>query len=299
MKATEGTCELGAWRGERPGVELRRHLEQIPGLRLGSSYRGILKSGKQRASVCVESLESIRIGLPVTAPAPSALQRELPGNLRFARSTRGLQLIADIDTEPVTLAQSFEEIDWGLRQATQRQATQRVRRRTRAGAAPETSAVQAALEAMGWGEGAVLPHENGWEARPRIGDSPVPVKVDPTSSGLHVHRTVLGSIPGTDSDDRSDQAPVDQAMVHQAVADQALRLNARLRWAKLTCSEGGIVAETHLHSGLVTARALATACRAVAAAAHHSGPLLAVLAQQREVTRQYIDMFSTSISPRR
>jgi hypothetical protein len=76
-----------------------------------------------------------------------------------------------------------------------------------------------------------------------------------------------------------------------AVADQALRLNARLRFARLSLVDDAVVAETCLRAELLTTVWIETAVRAVATVCHYTrGPLL-VLAEQAPLAKHYGEMF--------
>ena len=142
-----------------------------------------------------------------------------------------------------------------------------------------------------------MKRDNGYEVRLSIGDSSVPVQIVSTGTGLHVHRSAMDSIPDKDGVDGDIVDKNYKPMVEQAVDDQVQRINARLRWARLTASEAGITAETHVRTALITPRTLATACRAVAAAAQYAAPLLSVLAHQGEVRGLYSELFLNQHPP--
>jgi hypothetical protein len=116
-----------------------------------------------------------------------------------------------------------------------------------------------------------------WELRPRVDGQPIPVRAAIEHDEVRVQRVVLDGLRG--------------GCASLPVADQALRLNAQLRHARLASDGSQIVAEARLHSGLVSPFWLSLASRAVAVAERHSRTVLQILHQQEGIAQHYSHMF--------
>ena len=259
-----------------------RALGKVRGVRLTGPSDGLLTVGDHAARVQVEANDAIRVSLSATRPSSSmsALQvtHDLPGNTRFALNGQDGRLFADTQLDgELHMTETFGNIRAGLLTALGS------RKKNRRRATPVTrELVQEALERMPWDGQGVVEQEDGWELRPRVEGEPTPVRMTIESASLRLFRVVLRSLPG----------PEQKAA--GAVADQALRFNSRLRHARLSVCDGQLVAEAHLHGGLIDSAWLATTAFAVAVASRHVQTTLRILAEQPEVAELYTVMFCST-----
>jgi hypothetical protein len=148
--------------------------------------------------------------------------------------------------------------------------------------AVDREVLQVALAGLSWAEDGVVEQEDGWELRPRLRGKVVPVTMTIEPEGLRLSRTVLQQMP---------EANTAEA---RAVADQAVRINARLRYARLAVSSGQLVAEARLDPRLIQSGWIESTACAVAVAARHATTPLRLLAEQRAIANPYITTFCSA-----
>jgi len=265
-------------------------LRAAAGLDLLAPHRGSLRIGELQADVRIDGGDLLRVRLPLKSPdrAPRLLerQRELPGNVRFARTRDGLALLAETWVDGAAhVPRSLGEIAQGFAVAVDEGCPKPARTHpAHANPCGESQvsgqALRAALAGLGWGEDAVVALDQGWQLRPRAGGNPIAVRLEASDEGLWLWRRVLERVP----------AEVGAA----AVSDLALRLNARLRLVRLTLAGGALVAESRAHAGLVTPAWIALLARAVAAAYQHVRAPLETLAENPRVADGYVRCFLRS-----
>jgi hypothetical protein len=139
--------------------------------------------------------------------------------------------------------------------------------------------ITAALARLDWAPDLIVRQEDGWQLRPRLAGEPVAVRLQATADGARLTRVVVRQLPES-GDARQG-----------AVVQQALRLNARLRGARLARRGRMVVAESRLHGKQLGSSWIRDTAYAVATAARAAGDVLKVLAEQREVACLYLDMF--------
>ncbi len=262
------------------------HLCRVPGDDgRGGSGSAFLELGERaRASVQRAGRGRVRIALALERLLPSGArlprrsvremleeQRAYPGNLRFARSDRGLELLADgwIDGEEQS-SPWLAEMRSGLLHA--------LRERSAApceAPPPDLAPLQEVLRALGRPE--LVPGEQGFELRPRIVGAPVPVRVASEPGGLRLAHAL---------DVHAGDA------TRAAVDELALCLQARVRFARIVACETGYSVETRLSAGFIDTRRVSDCARAVAAVSEHAGVRLRILARDEQVGRAYLLLFS-------
>lgn len=260
------------------GEALRQKLSSIRGLQLKGSHEGRFSLGTTKAAVSLDGAEDLRLTVKVgkAIGLREALQANaaLPGNLRFAIGVNDLELIADVRLgNGDRLGQALGYVIAGLRSAVARR-TVRWRPKDRP---LDPSDVQAALQAVPWGDQAIVELAGGFELRPRFEGEAVPVKLTVEGSELHVRRIVVHSY--------EDHRWAD------AVAAQALRFNAFLKHARLASVGGQIVADARIHRMLLDGDSLVTAVRAVAVVERRVRHVLQILATQEDIAEHYAAMF--------
>lgn len=272
-----------------PARGARRFARSVAGLDGFDGFQGRLKCGRALAIMRIESGDWIRVHLhlgppplpPLEALAAGAL---LPGNVRFAFSGGASYLVGDsrldgMDHLPASLGE--------IRRALSRKG--RVPSSGRGspsgpgphwtgpvwdGPAIDEGKVQAILDDLPFGEGAVVRLEDGWELRPRLGGEPQPLRATIDGGGLRLHRALPWDRP--------------EGPAAEAVALEALRINGDLRLARLALGDDGLVVETRLHAGLLDAQWVAFATRAVCHAYRHALLPLGVLHADPRVAAAYL-----------
>jgi hypothetical protein len=274
----------------RPGMPLAAHssadplcaaLASIKGLELIGAYQGRLTLGQYRAAVTLEPHHAIRFALPITdcLSAVAALRAGsgAPFNVRVARNQGTLELIADTRSDrPDLLAESVREIRAGFLQLLESGNPPANSERP-----SEPAAVRAMLDQMGWDSQSVIATAHGWELRPRLNASTVPVQLDhdEITGGLRLWRTALPAMPLEDETRR------------RALVELALRLNGQFRLARLVESDGELRCETRFRPSLLDAAWLSISARAVAVAGHYSEQRLRLVAAEPAVAVWYDRMF--------
>lgn len=272
-----------------PGAKHRRDqgktLANLKDVHFTGGYKGVLTLGEAVAELRlgVDGDIDIRADAKMSPSAVDALQSmgQLPGNLRYIRDQAGMALLADtqIDGE-AHLPETFLSIRSGMIRELQGD--------TAADPDPlqppvERETVQEALAGLPWDDDGVVEQEDRWELRPRLRGDAVPVRMTIDPEGLRLSRVVLHEMPAAGTP------------AELAVADQAVRINARLRLARLAVSDGRLVAETRLGPWLIQPGWLATTACAVAVAARYAAPFLRLLAEQPAVVDMYIAMSGSSV----
>ena len=262
-----------------------RALGKADGVLYFGGHKGIVPLGDDAAEldVGVDGSLRIRAGAALSATPLDALlaTNRLPGNLRYARDRQGEALVADTQIDGVThLPQTLQVLRGAMLRTLQ----------SKADAAPDAApdavdhgAVREALAGLPWAGDGVVEQDDGWELRPRLRGDAVPVRMMIEPGGLWLGRVVLHQLPGADT------------AACRAVADQAVRINACLRHARLAVAGGRLVAEARLEAWLVQPDWLATAAWAVAVAARHAATPLRLLAEQPAVADTYIMMFCSTV----
>lgn len=274
--------------GSRAGQfdHARQALSKIPGLQFRDGYRGEFSVGSQPAQVHLDPSDAIRIQMSVALPHPATAtlttNGRLPGNVRFARLDTGGALLADTQIDGVLhLATTFQQIRDGFQLALGRK---KPAGRERSPFVPlENRQVQEALNQLKWEPDSIVVTDDAWELRPRVDAESVAValQLDSETGDLCFRRTVLACLPTIETP---------QAL---ACDDQALRLNAQLRWVRLARRNNQLVCEARLHPGLLQPAWLALTARAVAVACRHAQPPLRVLVDQESVAQTYLHVLCT------
>lgn len=259
--------------------DVRQQLKQA-GVRMTRPDQGRLGRRRFSANVAFEADECVRVRAAIKPPACSqlALERhaDAPGNVRYARGPEGWSVVAETRLDGVEhLSASLDEISHGIRSLIRTKAIVK-----RVGS-PSSQTPRTSLETMiqhheGLRADAVE-IESGWELRPRVAGHVVPVEVRADSSGMQVAAVVL----------RTTNDPC----TARAIADQALRLNAQFRLARLSVADGTLRAESYLRSELVSAEWLEVTSRAVATACHIAGSRLSLLMETSLVAERYVELF--------
>ena len=261
-----------------------RALGKVDGVMYFGGHQGMVSLDDDAAELRVGVDGSIRLRADVALSArPLEVLRathQMPGNRRFARDRQGGALVADTRIDGAThLPQTLGS----LRSAMLRTLHSRADAAAEVAPDPvEHGAVREALAGLPWAGEGVVEQDDGWELRPRLRGDAVPVRMMIEPSGLWFGRVVLHQLPAADTS------------ACGAVADQAVRINACLRHARLAVADGRLVAEARLDAWLIQPDWLATAARAVAVAARHAATTLRLLAEQPAVADTYIMMFCST-----
>ena len=266
-----------------------RALESLPGLVFSSSSRASVWAGKTEVDVRLEGSGTLTLHAEVSPDVGDAEafseSSSFEGNLRYAIHRERLILLADVTTETTDLHAKVSKL---LKSISRWESTTVPNTPTATDGVHESpcdpgeSILEESFLAAGFGADAVVRRETGWEVRPRIDGRVWPVIVNDDGDSVHVYRQIL-SIP--------QNIP--------AVFSQALRFNARLRFARLV--RGGDVdrgrdavhAECRLDQPL-SPSALSLGVKAVAAASHHATDSLRLLAEEPAVADCYGRLFSLS-----
>jgi len=257
---------------------LRWLVEKIPGMVPTTSHRWQWSFQGYVAEVNVEPGDTIRILLDVPNPPQQnvalTVNRDLPGNLRFAQRARRFALLADTQLDgEMHLPRSFDAVKSGLLLAL---AGRQCEKSPQPLAAED---VQSAIDACQWPEDQVVQLENAWEFRPRLHGDATPVQVAVDGDQLRLFRTVVSNFGS--------------AIEQEAVADQALRFNDQLRHARLAVAGDALVAEARLHGEQLTPTWLEAASRAVAVAGLFTEEVLNILADNGEIAEFFTAMFNS------
>ncbi len=145
--------------------------------------------------------------------------------------------------------------------------------------------MDSALTEIEWHGESIVRLDEGWEVRPRIVGTAVPVRVLLEEAQLRLRSCVLKKLPS--------------GRALEALAELGLRLNRRIRFARLSSSGGMLHVESLLDSGLIHPAGLSMSCRAVATAFLETRQPLRLLAEQELVALCYAEMFITPSQPRK
>jgi hypothetical protein len=259
-------------------------LEATPDVSMKDGHRGTLRAGKWQARLTIESEQWIGVHLPLGEVSfeRDVLQsaHQLPGNLRFATSGKGLALHAETRIDGIDhLPESLGEISAGLRLA-------RSRRKTRRGPPadlPERGAVHDALgcarEALDLEADSLIETGGGWELRLHHEGRVFAVQATVEAGGLRFTHAI---------------ARVDQSIPAPLLAE-VLRWNAHIRFARIVATEGNLVVETRLRSAQAIGEWIALACRAVAVVTGRVREPLRLLAADARVSKAYAAVFPSRL----
>lgn len=260
------------------GEALRRKLSSVRGLQLNGSHRGRFSQGSIKATVSLDSEDSLslnaNVGRAIGLREALAANSELPGNLRYVIGPSNFQLVADIRLGTADdFGDELRYVIAGLRSVLARRT-----QRWRANDQPlDKAAVQAALKTVSWEDQAIVELGDSWELRPRIEGEAVPVKLTVEGSEVRISRVVVrhyGEDGWTD-----------------AMAAQALRFNSLIKHARLASVGEQVVADARIHHALLDGDSIATATRAVAVAERRVRHVLEILATHEEIAGHYSAMF--------
>jgi hypothetical protein len=260
------------------GWSLRERLARA-GLELDASgFRGHLAG--TAVALRVESADCVRLErrLEGAAGGLAALERgaTLPGNARLALDARGLLLVADAHLEDDDdAAEVLRAAVAALAPDAPGAARPPVGAGERAPRLELDHVTRGLRERPPAGED-VVQREDGWEIRPRLHGVVFPVRATLLEGALHLRSPVLEGLPDGCA---------------AAVADLALRLNARLRHARLALRGGRLDAEALLDAGLVRGPRIAAAARALAAATSVARRPLSILTASPDVAQGYARIF--------
>lgn len=271
--------EISRWMGTDRAGQVRAALAAA-GVKLTGPSTGRIVHDDLAADVLLGPDDLIRI----TAPAPQVghardlLERCGPaaGNVRFsAPISGGPCLIADTRVDGVAhlpgslrrIGASFAQVLGGaLVGESDTSEVQPLRERLRA-----------AVAEAGWTGDSEVDTPEGHELHVTQGGARTTVQVTAEPGSAVVRRTLLAELPEGDAG--------------RATAHQALACNAQLRGCRLAVIGGALVVEARLCLDQLDGEWLAFTVRAVAAAAQHVGPMLALLAREPAVAAAYADMF--------
>ncbi len=259
-------------------------LAKVAGVNFAGGHRGTVRLGKADAQLTLGANGGISIRTDIALPSSlvTALgaTSQFPGNLRYTKNRLGGALVADTQVDgEAHLPHTFGSIRQAMMHALQRKAHAK---HVPSAHAVDREVLQVALAELPWAEDGVVEQEDGWELRPRLRGKVVPVTMTIEPEGLRLSRTVLQQMP---------EAGTAEA---QAAADQAVRINARLRYARLAVSSGQLVAEARLDSRLIQSGWIESTACAVAVAARHATTPLRLLAEQPAIANTYITTFCSA-----
>ena len=280
--------------GSRLGREaerLRNLIASVDGMTMRDACRGTMDVRDRRAEVRFEPRQWIRVSLfadnPPDPDEAMRINHRLPGNLRYAGSSRGLTLVADTQLDGMThLPASLAEIRFGLTDAIG--GGGRPGLKSADGAQPVSPpdeparrGLQAELEQLPFGADGLVRRDSpdgvaAWEIRPRIEGAAVPVLLDHAAGGVRLYRKLVAGVP-----------PARRA----AVVDQALRLNVQLRLCRLAWRGDELLAEALLRAGLIDACWLGSTAQAVAVASARAKDVLNVLSRDEAAASWYTALF--------
>lgn len=256
-------------------------LTAVPGLTPASDNQWHWALKDRSAKVMAEPDGTLHVELGLSkwpsVTAATELTGRLPGNLRFARRGRETLLLAETSIDGQThLPQTFAVLATGLLAAAE-------------GTPMPTPAcgivdqhVADAIRAVDWHDEQVVDLADGWELRPCIRGSAVPVKATIDRNELRLHRMVVNQVENTP--------------VRHAIDEQTLRFNARLKHARLAFRDNGWCAETRLHGEQLTAAWVEHAARAVAVAHRTSTDILTVLSENEDLTTWRLEHIGHGLS---
>jgi len=267
----------------------------ITGFARGAGGGAVLRVAGRRVTMrygCTAARLRLPIGEPL--PAGDALRRgaSLALNLRFALEKGALAIVADA---PLRFARPRQECDRRraaidpdqiavLRRAYAEAWGPRPRPRDRREAA--TDAIARLLEGPCGPDETVLDAETGrGEVRVRWFDDVLPVRVEADPRGIRLHRRAIAVF--------ASAAPA----AREALAAEALRIHARVRFARLVPDETGIVAEACLDPERAGPVELIRAARAVSAVARHAALPLEAIAAEPALAATCIEVLGTGVSP--
>ncbi len=212
-------------------------------------------------------------GMPGPDPTSLLLHTAcLPGNARVAAFTASHWIVADLPPGPRGRAETL--VDALAVAASARPLTAD----TGAATSCDPDALGALLRAGRFEPDAIAARARGVEVRVSLDGLVRPVTIDPDGTGLRLTHRLITSWP-TDA-------------ARDAAADQALRVNGRVRFARLALQASDrhgheLHAEARLDALDVTPAFLARTVRAIAAFAQHAAPSLQLLCGDADLRARY------------
>ncbi|MFO0870523.1 MAG: hypothetical protein U0935_16470 [Pirellulales bacterium] len=263
----------------------RNPLGEVPGVLLHGEGRATWMVESFPAEVTSDALDDLRIRLPFPKPPSSRAALDvtatLPANWRWADDRGRRLLLADV---PAALRHSlptvFSDLEAGIRRLCHPADT------ILTAEVPGTidrKQLQEALRAPWWNEQSVIEMADGWELRPTIAAHPIPVSLHIEGEHVRCRREVVSSL--------GDGAIAD------AICLQAVRFNARLKHARLSCADGKLVAEACLHRDLISGELLADVVRAVAVVEHRVRMSFGIVREHEEIAAQFAALFAAPDLP--
>ena len=247
-------------------------------------YRGRLETSRGPAEVRLDAAGEATIRMDVDPPASSreALARNaaLPLNVRYAGTKRRPHLAADAWLDGAAFSSCVAEFRRGVRRAARAACT------SRPGAIGEPNAYQGLFDELARLDDPVdidvVPRPPGWELGPRIRGRRVAVRVSPEQNGLRLYRAVLKS---------SELGELADGPRTEALGDAALRLNQRMRFARLALDPGGMTLEARLVAPLVDVGRVLETALAIATVSEAARLPLELLARHPGVATCYAGTF--------
>ncbi len=264
--------------GSRKSTKLKEAMSQA-GICGDVSGGGRMKDKEFVAEVVVEPNDFVTVRAGVEGPfeplAALECSGELPGNTRFAIGKKGWQFAAETRVNGVAhLPESFREIRTALRLGfAGRQSSDNCK----GVKIDPADAVYRTIKESVWTEDQIVKTEHGWELQPRLAGETVPVAMRTGGNDALISCCVLSSLPADE-------------VVVTTVAHQALLFNGRLRFVRLSVTDGRLVAETRLRVELINASWLEFAARAVASAVRGVTPAMTLIAHEQSVAAHYSDL---------
>ena len=258
---------------------LRRELSVTPGVSMSATDGGefFLNGRSVRFGVEAGGLLELSCELSPSPPPWKALAAHaaLPGSMRYAETSHGACLLAEVElASPANLQSVVKRFGDGARLASRRGLARK------ATSPPPVAHVQKLLADSGLPPDDIVEMEKGWELYSRIRGEKVAVQMSIVEGGLRVWRSVLTQVQG--------------GVCRRAIASQALRLNAQVRRARLMRSGDAVSAEVWIETSTTDGPCLASSARAVAVAYLHSRGVLEILNRETDIAARYEQLFCGS-----
>jgi hypothetical protein len=211
-------------------------------------------SGAAPAELFLDAMDDLQVH--VSSPAPVAAfealraNSQLPADLRWANVRGVISLIADIPKcDRPRLHEAIREVERGILIARQETGRSDGPLGGAESAIPHQK-IEEALREAPWNDESVVKLPDGWELRPRIGAQALSVTMSAEHGQVRLRRVLLSGL---------------QDCVPPEVCAEALRINARVKLARLAICDANLSAEVCVAAAQLNGATLALAARAVVA----------------------------------